>query len=225
MAAGCAWSRTSDRRQPKPITNKRRGAGLLPAAAGVPDRNSATVATLIDSSTSVTNSDSLFRKPPGVTMALTRKQSKEFWKALRDAFDASQLKRMLRFALDRRLDEIAGPGNFQQVVFELIEDAERAGYTMELLLAARQFQPGNERLLAFAEQFGCEPPSVGSSFEKFRTIGPGDNAEWALVFRILNSGQHDMKIRRAVYFLDRQKPLPILPDAKHSQVYRTGFEV
>ena len=70
-----------------------------------------------------------------------------------------------------------------------------------------------------------EPPSVGSSFEPFFSVGPGDNAGWALVFRILNSGRRDVTIRRAVYFLDPEKRVPILPDAKRSQVHLTGFEV
>ena len=54
-----------------------------------------------------------------------------------------------------------------------------------------------------------EPPSIGSSFEPFYSIGPGDTAEWALVFRILNSGNRDLTIRRAVYFLDPAKRIPI----------------
>jgi len=70
-----------------------------------------------------------------------------------------------------------------------------------------------------------EPPSVGSSFEPFCSVGPGDNADWALVFRILNSGQRELTIRRAVYFLDPERRVPILPDAKRSQVHRAGFEV
>lgn len=70
-----------------------------------------------------------------------------------------------------------------------------------------------------------EPPSVGTSFDPFLSRGPGDNADWALVFRILNSGRQDVTIRRAVYFLDSEKRVPILADAKHSQVHPEGFEV
>ena len=70
-----------------------------------------------------------------------------------------------------------------------------------------------------------EPPSIGSSFEPFVSRGPGDTADWALVFRILNSGPDVLTIRRAVYFLDPEERVPILPDAKHSQVYVAGFEV
>jgi hypothetical protein len=87
-------------------------------------------------------------------VALTAKQYEDFWQALRDAFDAPRLERMLRFGLNKRLDEIARPGDLQQVVFAVIQDAEKAGYTMELLNAARSSQPGNARLKAFAQQFG-----------------------------------------------------------------------
>jgi|GEM_PF-3886694 len=80
-------------------------------------------------------------------------QFREFWEALRGEFDTPRLTRMVRFALYKRLDEIARPVDFQQVVFGLIQDTVLGGYTMELLNAALQSQPGNERLLAFAQQF------------------------------------------------------------------------
>jgi hypothetical protein len=86
-------------------------------------------------------------------MALTGQQFQEFWEALREAFDAARLERMVRFVLNKRLDDITKPGDFRQVDFDLMQDAEMAGYTMQLLNAARQSQPGNERLLAFAQQF------------------------------------------------------------------------
>jgi V8-like Glu-specific endopeptidase len=86
-------------------------------------------------------------------MALTGQQFEDFWKALREAFNAASLTQMVRFGLGKRLDDISTAGNLRQLVFELIEDAERAGYTMRLLNAARQSQPGNQALLAFAEQF------------------------------------------------------------------------
>jgi nucleoside phosphorylase len=70
-----------------------------------------------------------------------------------------------------------------------------------------------------------EPPSVGSSFEPFHSRGLGDNADWALAFRILNSGTQTVSIHRAVYFLDSKNPVPLLPDAKRSQRHPVGFEV
>jgi V8-like Glu-specific endopeptidase len=86
-------------------------------------------------------------------MKLTGEQFQGFWQALLNAFDAPRLERMVRFALGKRLDHIVKPGDFEQVVFDLINHAEAADYTMQLLNAARQSQPGNEDLLAFAQQF------------------------------------------------------------------------
>jgi hypothetical protein len=87
-------------------------------------------------------------------MALTGQQYQEFWEALRGAFNVPRLREMVRFGLDRRLDDISVADNLRQIVFDLIQYAELGGYTMELLQAARRSQPGNDKLLAFAEQFG-----------------------------------------------------------------------
>lgn len=86
-------------------------------------------------------------------MALSGQQFQDFWEALRDAFSVPRLKEMVRFGLDKRLDDISVADNFRQIVFDLLQDAEMSGYTMLLLDAARRSQPGNERLLAFALQF------------------------------------------------------------------------
>jgi hypothetical protein len=60
---------------------------------------------------------------------------------------------MVLFGLGKQLHDISMGADFKEVVTALIEDAEMAGYTMQLLNAARQSQPGNEKLLAFAQQF------------------------------------------------------------------------
>src|SRR4051812_37712431 len=86
-------------------------------------------------------------------MALSGQQFQELWEALRDAFNVPRLREVVRFGLDKRLDDISVADNLRQIVFDLIQDAEMSGYTMRLLDAARRSQPGNERLLAFALQF------------------------------------------------------------------------
>ncbi len=85
-------------------------------------------------------------------MILTGPRCEELWEALRDAFNLNRLQQMLRFALDRRLDDITLAGDFKQVVFDLIQDAEMSGYTMQLVDAARRFQPNNGKLVAVAQQ-------------------------------------------------------------------------
>jgi hypothetical protein len=74
--------------------------------------------------------------------------------AVCDAYDGPKLERMLRFRLNKRLDEISMAGDFQQIVFKLIAAAEMEGWTLQLLNAARQSNPGNAALLKFSQQFG-----------------------------------------------------------------------
>jgi len=88
---------------------------------------------------------------------LTGKQYEQFWKALLDAYDQNRLQRMLQFRLGKRLDLITAPGTFQDVVFELVRVADMEGWTHQLLLAARESNPGNPTLLAFGQQFGLVP--------------------------------------------------------------------
>lgn len=90
-------------------------------------------------------------------MKLTGRQTEEFMNALCDAFDAQSLERMLFFRLDKKLALIAPPGNLREVTFKLICTAEAEGWTLDLLRAARESNPGNLRLLSFAQQLGAAP--------------------------------------------------------------------
>jgi hypothetical protein len=85
---------------------------------------------------------------------LNNVQFGEFWTALRGAYTAPSLQRMLKIRLNKRLDEISMAGDFQQIVFELIQTAEMEEWTLQLLNAARQSNPGNAALLTFSQQFG-----------------------------------------------------------------------
>ncbi|MGD8792118.1 MAG: effector-associated domain EAD1-containing protein [Anaerolineae bacterium] len=92
-----------------------------------------------------------------MSQKLTGKQYQQFQTALLEAYVYNSLQRMLRFRLDRRLDLITAPGPFDQVVFELIGVAEREGWTYDLLRAARESNPGNPTLMAFANLLGAAP--------------------------------------------------------------------
>src|SRR5262249_59483665 len=70
------------------------------------------------------------------------------------------------FCIEKRLHDISMAPDYRAVVTELIEDAERAGYTMRLLNAARQSQPGNEALQVFARQFKLS----AATFEQERIV-------------------------------------------------------
>jgi hypothetical protein len=99
-------------------------------------------------------------------LQLDRTQRQKFRDALLDAFRSrSDLRQMVSYGLDERLDEIAGTGNLKDTVFELIDWAEAEGKTDELLIAARHENPGNPKLLAFAAEAGftAMEPSQGQA--------------------------------------------------------------
>ena len=70
-------------------------------------------------------------------MALTGMEIEEICLALRSAFPSrSSLEQMVRFKLDKRLDEIVGNGAMQDVIFALVTWAEAQGRIPELLRGA-----------------------------------------------------------------------------------------
>lgn len=77
-----------------------------------------------------------------------------------DAFNMETLERMVKFKLRRNLDDYAAKGTMRQVVFQLIEAARREGFFVDLVTAAREFNPGNERLAALPLTPRADPPSV-----------------------------------------------------------------
>lgn len=101
---------------------------------------------------------------------LTGKQYEAFWRALCDAYTQNMLERMLQFRLDKRLDRITAPGTFEDVVFELIGLAQREGWHLELLRAARESNPGHSGLMAVARQLGGAPEGTPGKAELEKTI-------------------------------------------------------
>jgi Effector-associated domain 1/Trypsin-like peptidase domain len=94
-------------------------------------------------------------------MKLMGNQRKQLSEALISAFpNKFSLKQMLRFGLNENLEVIAGGENLRDVVFNLVEWAEAQGKTEELVLAARNENPGNLALRAFAEEIMLAPSSA-----------------------------------------------------------------
>ena len=88
-------------------------------------------------------------------LQLTGTQYDRFSKALRAAFPTLPgLTAMVRFKLDRNLAEISLGQSLNEVVFQLIQAGEAEGWTAELLAGAREANPGNPQLLAFAQETG-----------------------------------------------------------------------
>lgn len=93
-------------------------------------------------------------------MSLTGTQYKKFSKALRGAYNYNELTRMLKFGLERDIQNITLAQTYEQVVFDLIGAAERQGWILNLLAAAVADNPGNAELILFAEGFGITPEIV-----------------------------------------------------------------
>src|SRR5262249_42265773 len=86
---------------------------------------------------------------------LSGKQRGDLAKVLIDVLpDRNTLSRMLRYKLDRSLDSIAFSGDLATTMFQVVEAAHREGWTAKLIAAARESNPGNPALQAFAAQFG-----------------------------------------------------------------------
>lgn len=85
-------------------------------------------------------------------VVLTGQQLKEFRDALMAAFPSyNKLKEVLRFGLNKRLEELVGTGALKRVAFNLIEEAEAEGWLHDLLQAARIQNPKNYKLLNFEQ--------------------------------------------------------------------------
>ena len=93
---------------------------------------------------------------------LTGKQFGYLLQALLDAFPSlSRLRELCRVRLGKNLDEIALGDSLREIAFKLIESAEAEGWTFQLVRAAREANPGNSALFAFAQPFGLASTSAG----------------------------------------------------------------
>ncbi|MEZ4712244.1 MAG: COR domain-containing protein [Caldilineaceae bacterium] len=94
-----------------------------------------------------------FSRPvPGPELALDHVAQEVLHKALLDAFDPSDMRRLLNFRLNRQMDEISLGQNQQELFFEVIQAAERQGWTGALVEQAYRVNTGNPLLRAFVAQ-------------------------------------------------------------------------
>src|SRR5687768_8515532 len=101
-------------------------------------------------------------------MELTGAQQARLSEALLSAFPRVQtLQRMVRFKLNRNLDDFTD-GPLRERVFQLIQEAEREGWTHELVHGALEDTPGNPRLKAFVQEyaFSIQREAPGPKLEK-----------------------------------------------------------
>lgn len=75
------------------------------------------------------------------------------FEALLHAFNRNSLQQMLLFKLGKRLDEIAGPGNMRNTVFDVITASEMQGWTDALVHAAHDANPNNPKIKAYVNNY------------------------------------------------------------------------
>jgi len=91
-------------------------------------------------------------------MELTGPRYQQLQNALLKAFpNKNSLAQMVEFGLDENLDAISMGDNLTQIVFQLIGWSEARGQTAKLVAVARDMNPVNPALHAFAEQVGLAP--------------------------------------------------------------------
>ena len=89
----------------------------------------------------------------------------EQWKSLTDALTSafpsvSRLEMMVQFGLNERLADLAPDRpRVSEAAFELVKWAQSAGRLNQLIVAARNQNPGNPKLRLFAEQVALAPNS------------------------------------------------------------------
>ncbi|MBW4625318.1 MAG: hypothetical protein KME49_07400 [Brasilonema octagenarum HA4186-MV1] len=96
-------------------------------------------------------------------MNLSGEQRKKLENALVDAFrDKASLERMVRYELDRNLNEIAPDSNLQGIIFKLIQKAEAEGWVEKLIHAARKSNSGNLKLQNIFHELSSSSATIPS---------------------------------------------------------------
>jgi hypothetical protein len=119
---------------------------------------------------------------------LSGSQAEAFWKGVREAYDLDEFRRLLRFALDKRLDNITLGASFDTRVYDVIENAERENWVLRLISAACDARPDNIDLRGVAAEVGLT--AAPSSLKDARVAGS------SLERIILDSPFHDIRAWR-----------------------------
>ena len=84
-------------------------------------------------------------------------QMEELSKAFLDGYNKASLKQMLRFRLEKDMEDIVADGPLKNIVFDLLDLADQEGWDADLVREAYRANPGNESLLRVYEKFGLAP--------------------------------------------------------------------
>ncbi len=112
-------------------------------------------------------------------MALSGEQHEKLSEALQDAFrDEDRFERFVKYRFDKNLYKIVIAKNLEQLAFKLIDGADSEGWVRNLILGARQSNPGNQQLIDFCRDFFTDtsflniylPPELSERSSRERII-------------------------------------------------------
>ncbi len=90
-------------------------------------------------------------------MTLTRNQRRQVKEAFNDAFRTkAKLQQFVKDELDKNLDSIALGDDLEELISKLIENADSRGWETQLIFAARESNPNNQKLSAFVRVYETE---------------------------------------------------------------------
>ena len=84
-------------------------------------------------------------------------QFEEIWKALDTAYSKKSFQQMLLFRLNKDLDDFVADGSMRDMVFDLLSQAEREGWTTDLVREAYLYNARNFDLLKVYEKYHLAP--------------------------------------------------------------------
>ena len=84
-------------------------------------------------------------------------QFEEIWKALTSGYSKRSLQQMLLFRLNVDLDDIVADGPMKDMVFDLLSQAEKEGWTTDLVREGYLYNPRNFDLLKVYEKYHLAP--------------------------------------------------------------------
>ncbi|MBV7332691.1 serine protease [Chloroflexi bacterium TSY] len=108
-------------------------------------------------------------------MQLTRKEQGKLSEVLLNAFTLAALRRLLYYQLDRDLEHISIQNTYQDIVFDVVGAAAREYWAFDLLVAARQVNPRNEKLMLLANRFGLAIEDMPTKKNLERIINETDS--------------------------------------------------
>lgn len=91
-----------------------------------------------------------------MSLRLTGQENGILASILVDAFpDPKRFGRLLKYRLNRNVATLAAPGNYLDVLFDVLEDASAQWWADDLILAARAENPADPALAALAAKYGA----------------------------------------------------------------------